>query len=111
MEEFASRLENGIYESAALRPESPQLSTGICLMPAAGPSCTRCVTRGVEVTSSPVYMSEHESGWTYRISLRLVEDEATRGYKTCQLTVRHWIIQEEGREAEHVRGDGVIGLY
>jgi uncharacterized protein affecting Mg2+/Co2+ transport len=111
MQEYARRLEQGIHSMAALRPEDPADSLGISLMPAAGPLYSSCVTRGVEVTTAVVYMPEHPQGWTYRISLRLVEDEATRGYKTCQLTVRHWIIQEEGRDPEHVRGDGVIGLF
>ncbi|CAK0796695.1 unnamed protein product, partial [Prorocentrum cordatum] len=32
-------------------------------------------------------------------------------FETCQLSERHWEIQEEGREPDHVRGEGVIGLY
>merc|ERR1711920_596122 len=66
---------------------------------------------GVEITAAAVYMAEHPQGWTYRISCGLVEDKATRGYETCQLHVRHWVIQEEGQEAQHVNGDGVIGFF
>mmetsp|Transcript_108213 Transcript_108213/g.328906 ORF Transcript_108213/g.328906 Transcript_108213/m.328906 type:complete len:548 (-) Transcript_108213:264-1907(-) len=113
-EEFTQRLELGVYSTMALRPErvsEVQATRGISLFPAAGPELSRCVTKGVEVTASCVYMPEHRQGWTYSIALRLVGSASERGYKTCQLDVRHWVIQEDGREAEHVRGEGVVGFF
>eukprot|EP00415_Alexandrium_ostenfeldii_P000033 UN0033 len=77
-----------------------------------GPELSRCVTQGVEVTASAVYIPEHpQNGWTYSIALRLVGTAEERGYKTCQLSVRDWYIQEDGHDPEHVRGDGVIGFF
>merc|ERR1712060_351669 len=96
--------------SCALRPET-DLSIGICLLPKTEPELTRCVTQGVEITASCVYMPEHPQGWTYRIAFNLVGDAASRGFETCQLHLRHWEIAAEGQEPEHVRGEGVIGLF
>lgn len=110
-EEYANRLDAGIYQARPLRPEQPSETMGICLVPAIGGEVTRCVTRGVEVTTSWVYMPEHMMGWTYSISLQLVEDKATRGFDTCQLVTRHWAISIEGQGTEHVQGEGVIGLF
>jgi hypothetical protein len=37
---------------------------------------------------------------------------AERGFETCQLRSRHWVITSAATgEAEHVRGEGVIGKY
>ena len=48
-------------------------------------------------------MGEGEEGY---------EDAATRGWETCQLRGRHWIITDARTgEAEHVRGEGVVGKY
>ncbi|CAE8587894.1 unnamed protein product, partial [Polarella glacialis] len=111
MEEYARRLESGIYSVRALRPESPATSRGICLYAAAGPDFSRCVMRGVEVTASCVYMPEHQAGWSYSISMRLVGTAAERGFKSCQLKSRKWAIKVEGEPEEIVRGDGVIGFF
>eukprot|EP00415_Alexandrium_ostenfeldii_P005037 UN5037 len=77
-----------------------------------GPELSRCVTQGVEVTASAVYIPEHpQNGWTYSIALRLVGPAEERGSKPCQLSVRDWYIQEDGHDPEHVRGDGVFGFF
>jgi len=114
-EEYARRLDAGIYAAAALKPDeasTTHLTRGICLYPAAGMDLSHCVTRGVEVTASCVFMPENpQHGWTYSIGLRLVGTAEERGYKTCQLDVRDWYIQEEGKEAEHVHGQGVVGYF
>mmetsp|Transcript_88684 Transcript_88684/g.246278 ORF Transcript_88684/g.246278 Transcript_88684/m.246278 type:complete len:553 (+) Transcript_88684:94-1752(+) len=114
-EEFARRLGEGMYEVLPLRPDqvtATHSTRGICLFPVSGPEVSRCVTRGVEISASCVYMPEHpQNGWTYSIAFRLVDSASERGYKTCQLHMRHWIIQEEGRDPEHVRGEGVVGFY
>jgi len=109
-EEYVRRLECGIYANIPHRPEDVT-SKGICLMPMAGPQVTSCVTKGVEITSSVTYMAEHRQGWTYSISFRLVGTAQERGFKTCQLKSRTWIIQEDGQQPEHVNGEGVIGFF
>lgn len=115
LEEYAERLDEGIYSVMPLRPAeaTATLSTkGICLFPVSGPELSCCVTKGVEVTASAVYMPEHpQNGWTYSIALRLVGTPEERGYKTCQLDVRDWYIQEDGSEPDHVRGEGVVGFF
>lgn len=111
-EEYASRLENKIFGVMPLRPEGPPPMHGICLFPIGGSSVSVCVTRGVEVTASCAYTPENaQAGWAYSIALRLVGTEEERGFKSCQLHTRHWIIREEGqREASHVNGEAVIGF-
>merc|ERR1712014_574943 len=87
-------------------------STGITLFPQAGPACTQATTRGVEVTASSLWMAENpRQGWTYSIRFRLVGTPEERGFETCQLHRRRWVIQEEGEDPEIVEGDGVIGLF
>eukprot|EP00747_Dinoflagellata_sp_TGD_P186141 gnl/TRDRNA2_/TRDRNA2_43032_c0_seq1.p1 gnl/TRDRNA2_/TRDRNA2_43032_c0~~gnl/TRDRNA2_/TRDRNA2_43032_c0_seq1.p1 ORF type:complete len:504 (+),score=68.14 gnl/TRDRNA2_/TRDRNA2_43032_c0_seq1:46-1512(+) len=110
VEEYARRLEKGFYKMAPLAPERPE-SLGVRIFPLGGDAYTRCVTRGVEITASCVYMPEHPQGWTYSISFSLVGSPEQRGFKTCQLSQRHWEIAEDGQETQHVRGEGVIGLF
>jgi len=109
-EEYADRLDKGYYTKRQLKPEIPE-SQGISLFPTLEPEMTRCVTRHVEVTASCIYMPEHPQGWTYSIAFKLLGTQAERGFKTCQLTVRHWEIQEVGQEVQHVDGEGVIGFF
>ncbi|CAE8597564.1 unnamed protein product [Polarella glacialis] len=110
--EFVERLEAGVYCVKALRPEIGLPSLGINLFPQCGPSYSRAVTRGVEVCASAIYMAEcPRQGWTYSIRFRLQGTAEERGFQTCQLQSRRWIIAEEGAEPEHVEGDGVIGLF
>mmetsp|Transcript_30086 Transcript_30086/g.65637 ORF Transcript_30086/g.65637 Transcript_30086/m.65637 type:complete len:471 (+) Transcript_30086:41-1453(+) len=112
-EELVHRLESGIYEVSPLRPEMGPRSLGINLFPQRGPLYKEATTRGVHVSGSAVFMLERpRQGWTYSIRFKLVGTEEERGFKTCQLKKRHWIIAEEGNVApEHVEGDGVIGLF
>lgn len=110
-EEYVNRLETRVYQVSPLRPTSAPDTSGICLFPEEGPELSRCVTHGVEVTASCVYMPEHPQGWTYSIRLALVGTAEERGFETCQLTTRKWIIEEDGREPDIVQGDGVIGLF
>jgi len=110
-EEYLRRLEQGVYIKMPLRPEEAPATAGICLFPTCGEWVSKCVTRGVQVTGSCIYMPEHLQGWTYSISFRLVENEAERGYKTCQLYRRQWQIKEDGGEPDIVNGEGVVGFF
>jgi len=112
-EEYARRLEEGVYTRRAIVNESPTETIGICLFPACGAEVSRCVTRGVEVVASCVYTPEaSQQGWAYSIALRLVGSAAERGYETCQLTTRTWRIQaSDDDEPDVVNGEGVIGLF
>jgi len=67
MEEYSKRLSDGYYAVATLIPESPGSLIGISLFPTSGAEVSRCVTRGVEVTASCIYMPEHVQGWTCSI--------------------------------------------
>jgi len=110
-EEYVSRLEADRYPILHLSPDIGEETNGICLCPCSGPETSCCVTRGVEVRAAATFMPEHNQGWTYSISLRLVGTSAERGFETCQLTTRTWHIQEEGQRPEQVHGEGVIGLF
>ena len=79
---------------------------------------SRAVTRGVEVVASAVLAPEIRA-FIYCFRIRLLQKgdndyipSDRRGFKTCQLTSRHWEIHNyETGTVEHVNGDGVIGLY
>lgn len=109
-EGYVRRLEDGIYSKMPLVCEQPHMTEGICLFPTGGPELTRCVTRGVEVTASCIYVPEHPQGWTYTLTFQLVADATERGFETCQLHTRRWEIQEDGQEMQTVEGEGVIGF-
>eukprot|EP00435_Cladocopium_sp_Y103_P004061 s481_g1.t1 len=110
-EEYARRLDSGYFSIDCLRPEEAPLQSGISLFPCAAPELTVCVTQGVEVRASALYMPEHQAGWTYSIAMQLVGTQEERGFEMCQLVSRHWEIIEEGSVPERVDGDGVIGLF
>ena len=90
------------------------------------PIVSNAVTRGIEVTASSHFdpvtvdwdLHDHRMV-SYSIRIRIVpqgEDgympESDRGYKSCQLISRHWIIVDgETGQEETVNGPGVIGMF
>jgi len=112
-EEYARRLEAGVYERRPIVNEQPEQTVGICLFPANGPEVSRCVTQGVEVIASCVYTAEvPQRCFAYSIAFRLVGTAAERGYETCQLTTRTWRIKgSEDEEPDVINGEGVIGFF
>jgi uncharacterized protein affecting Mg2+/Co2+ transport len=83
------------------------------------PIVSRTVTKGVEVIASSHFDPLMKQYISYSIRLRLLtnEDEeymtpSERGFETCQLMSRHWVLLdgETGRE-DIVDGDGIIGFY
>mmetsp|Transcript_40417 Transcript_40417/g.47287 ORF Transcript_40417/g.47287 Transcript_40417/m.47287 type:complete len:772 (+) Transcript_40417:174-2489(+) len=85
---------------------------------------SRAVTRNVEVIASAVYTPELQDrglAFIYSIRIRLLTPDdndpkylspEARGYSTCQLHSRHWMITDDATgRTEHVRGEGVIGLF
>jgi ApaG protein len=69
----------------------------------------RAVTRKIEVTVTPRFVSERSSPsngyyfWSYTI------DIANRGAETVQLKTRHWRITDALGRLQEVRGPGVVG--
>ena len=69
----------------------------------------RAVTRKIEVTVTPRYISEKSSPnnayffWSYTI------DIANRGAETVQLKTRHWRITDALGRLQEVKGPGVVG--
>lgn len=110
-QEYVRRLNDGVYAPGELHPESGPSTLGIRLFPMHGPAFSIAITRGVECTGSSIYMSGGSQGWTYSISFRLVGTAAERGFQTCQLYKRKWMIQEDGMPAREVEGEGVVGLF
>lgn len=121
---YASRLEQGVYDCGEIIPSryAPFDTRSILLYPSIADSTgrtSRAVTRGIEVVASGVDAVERPGMFIYSIRIRLLkpgEDgymtPSERGFTTCQLRSRHWIIsQGDGDEPEHVRGDGVVGMY
>ena len=69
----------------------------------------RTVTRNIEVTVTPRYLSERSSPesayffWAYTINL------ANLGPETVQLKTRHWRITDASGRLQEVKGAGVVG--
>jgi ApaG protein len=69
----------------------------------------RAVTREIEVTVTPRFMSERSSPdsgyyfWAYTISL------INHGPETVQLKTRHWRITDATGKLQEVKGAGVVG--
>jgi len=69
----------------------------------------RAVTRNIEVSVTPEYLSdrsapgEGEYFWAYTIEI------TNRGSETVQLRTRHWRITDATGRRQEVRGAGVIG--
>lgn len=69
----------------------------------------RAVTRGIQVTVTPRFVSERSSPtngyffWAYTI------DIANHGKDTVQLKTRHWRITDALGRLQEVRGPGVVG--
>jgi ApaG protein len=69
----------------------------------------RAVTRKIEVTVTPSFISERSSPangyyfWAYTINI------ANRGAETVQLKTRHWRITDALGRLQEVKGPGVVG--
>jgi ApaG protein len=69
----------------------------------------RAITRKIEVTATPRFVSERSSPnngyyfWAYTI------DIANRGAETVQLKTRHWRITDASGKLQEVKGTGVVG--
>ena len=69
----------------------------------------RAVTRNIEVTVTPRFMSERSSPasnyffWAYTINL------TNLGSETVQLKTRHWRITDATGKLQEVKGAGVVG--
>ena len=67
------------------------------------------VTRNIEVTVKPQYLSDKSSPqtgeyfWAYTIEI------TNRGTETVQLRTRHWRITDAQGRLQEVRGAGVVG--
>ena len=69
----------------------------------------RAVTRQIEVTVEPNFLSERSSiehsryFWSYTIVI------TNTGEETVQLRTRYWIITDASGRQQEVRGEGVVG--
>ena len=67
------------------------------------------VTRSIEVTVTPQYLTDRSSPttgeyfWAYTIEI------TNRGAETVQLRTRHWRITDANGRRQEVRGAGVVG--
>ena len=136
LEEYAWRLTTGQYridkmgsdprdhEGITLFPQPPlcnEIPRVISSNASTIPIVSRAVTRGLEIVGSAVFVREgrDQFGFVYCIRIRLLQpneegyqNEAERGFVTCQLQSRHWQIRDESTgRTDVVDGGGVIGLY
>jgi len=69
----------------------------------------RTVTRDIEVTVSPSFLSDRSSPdngyffWAYSIEI------TNKGQETVQLKTRHWRITDANGRLQEVKGAGVVG--
>ncbi|HEU4662385.1 MAG TPA: Co2+/Mg2+ efflux protein ApaG [Pseudolabrys sp.] len=69
----------------------------------------RAVTRNIEVTVKPRFISDRSSPedgyyfWAYTIDIR------NSGHETVQLKTRHWRITDAMGRQQEVKGPGVVG--
>lgn len=102
VESYADRLASGCYRVNRMISNIP-VSVGISLFPTLGPNFSECVTRGVRVRASAIYVPEmsHLEGpqgyfFAYSFRFRLVEPpDAPGGMKSCQLLSRHFIFTKQ----------------
>ena len=109
---YIERLEQGVYSVTGGWERG---SEGISRFAYPDPCGSDCVTRGVRVQVSVLFVPEDCRRWrgeqqwlfTYRVRISHTGDGTFRG----QLTHRHWLIQDDRGKQDEVRGPGVIGLY
>ena len=108
---YVERLEQGAYGVTGLWDQGG----GISRFAFPDPCGSDCVTRGVRVQVSVLFVPEDcrrfrgEQQWlfTYRVRITHTGD----GNFCGQLTNRHWIITDDRGKLDEVHGPGVIGLY
>ena len=114
-EELGRRCESGLYRAEQICQDLPS-SIGLSLFPRRGAALALAVTRGVEVASSAVFAPE-QGCCIYSIRIRLLPaaegglSPQERGFETCQLHSRHWLLMDDQGQGEQVHGDGVVGCY
>ena len=116
LSEHASRVHAGHYRAEALVPLEA-ITVGLSLFPQSGPKYSEAGTRGVRVTASVVFVAE-VGMYVYSIRIKLLassEDGGLsaeeRGFETCQLKERKWILSQRNGPPEHVHGAGVVGRF
>ena len=132
LEEYASRLERGVYvvepmkqystDVEGQREQADRAKAIYIISHFPRQECT-VVTNGVEVSASSVLVT-HESSlesdgpdarlfFTYSIRMRLLEDHPSRppALGSCQLVSRHWRITDSKGAVESVDGPGVVGEF
>ncbi len=122
MEEYVNRLENRhlqVSETHLIEMDDGAKFGVLSAFPSVhSPLTSRNVTRGIEVVASSVGASE--LGFViYSIRIRMLtqgEDgyltPQERGFDTCQLFSRHWIIHNRAENtSDQVNGEGVVGRY
>ena len=83
------------------------------------PLVSHAFTRGIEIIASSHYDPLRSDLISYSIRMRIVTDgeegymsESERGYTSCQLISRHWVILDgNSNDEQTVNGEGVIGFY
>ena len=122
IESYAGRLEDGWYRTGRLI-SNMHATVGICLFPTKGPNYSECVTRGVRVSASAIYvpdmsMMEGPQGFffAYSFRFRLIDPpDSPSALKSCQLLSRHFVFTKHSlqgeRSQDRVDGQAVIGMH
>lgn len=65
----------------------------------------QAITRNIEVTVSPRFLSAEQSRYFWQYTIEITN----RGDITVQLKTRHWVITDGSGQRQEVRGAGVVG--
>jgi hypothetical protein len=121
LDALAARLRSG-YLRVAKPPAAPQLLLWPS-SPELGPRFSIAVTRGVRVIGAAVQMlasagEPNMPQWSYSFRLALAGpgepgylSAQERGFETCQLVSRRWLIEGGRGGPERVEGAGVVGHF
>ena len=105
------RLQGGLYEIKHPARLPWGAVAGISRFAFPDPCGSDCVTRGIRVQTSALYVSEESGPRSFVFAYRIRMTHTGESRIDATLTSRRWIITHGTGREEVVVGEGVIGLY
>ena len=105
------RLESGVYEVRHPQPVQRGVAPGISRFAFPDPCGSDCVTRGIRVQTSVLFVSEACVGGRFFFAYRIRMTHTGDTRVDATLTTRRWLIASADGREEVVEGEGVIGLH
>ena len=105
------RLQSGLYEIKDPARVPRGVAAGISRFAFPDPCGSDCVTRGIRVQASVLFLCEESDAQHYFFTYRIRVTHTGETSLDATLTTRRWIITSGGGQEKVVEGEGVIGLY